>query len=451
MKFRILLLLMVVFLLVTACTGSGENFKYVVDGETVDFQGSVFRIADSPNFRGALALTPDTGMTPSSASKALFSGYEKVQDKLNCEIEFIQYNKDDYWRAVTVGDDYADLINANMNTLFEMYNFGYVLPLNEIEAINLDSEKYGTPQMIEALTWKGDVVAAYPYFWGAINPNFDNGLWFNVKLFKKLRYPDPHELYERGLWTWSALDEIGSLCMDISNSTRTYYLATLNQNFIRMMILSNGGEYFKVTSTGRYEYGLTDGKVVDAIQKTHELYRQGLLYEYPGSDDLDAKVFTDGNAALYCGNSANGVLIERGYLSKNMEEYSFLWATMPVGPNGSGEPVGLLSNTNQFICATIDKGRDREGLGLFMEELFNRPVDNDWRDTFFEANIKDVISKEIFVSQFENPYFDRVIFACQDDSLFESLYEAAKTGSIRKTVEDIKPALMSELEDFIYD
>ncbi len=442
---------MAVCICVTSCTGPGDDFKYVVDGDKVDFQGSVFRIADSPSPRGALALTPDSGMTPSNASFCLFEGYEKVQRNLNCKIEVIQHNKDDFLRAVTVGDDYADLINTNLNSIFEMYNFGYVLPLNEIESINLDSEKYGTPQMIEALTWKGDVVAAYPYFWGAINPNFDNGLWFNVNLFEKLRYPTPHELYERELWTWDALDEIGMACIDISTPTRTYYLSTLNDNFIRMMMLSNGGEYFKVTSTGRYEYGLTDVNVVDAIQKTHELYRQGLLCEYQGSDDLDAKVFADGNAALHCGNSTNGILTDRGYLSKNMEEGSFLWATMPKGPKGSGDAVGLLSNTNQFICATIDKGSDGYGLGLFMEELFKRPVDEDWQETFFEANIPNLISKNIFITQFENPYFDKVVFACQDDSLFEALYEAARTGSIRKTVEDIKPALMSELEDFIYD
>ena len=333
-----------------------------------------------------------------------------------------------------------------------MYNFGYVLPLNEIETINLDSKKYGTPEMLEALTWKGDIVAAYPYFWGAINPNFDNGIWFSVKVFEKLRLPNPNELYEQGLWTWSALDEIGMACADISTPSRTYYLATLNQNFVKMMIASNGGEFFKVTSTGRYEYGLTDGKVVDAIQKCNELYRQGMLSDYKGSEDLDAKVFTDGNAALYCGNSTLGVLIERGYIVKNMEEDSFLWTTMPKGPNGTGETVGILSNSNQFVCATIDKGYDGDGLGLFMEELFKRPIsEDDWRETFFYANVKDATSADIFMTQFENPYFDKVIFASKDESVYEALYEAAKSGSIRKTVEDIKPQLMSALEDFIYD
>lgn len=371
---------------------------------------------------------------------------------MNCTIEFVQYNKEDFWRAVTVGDDYADLMNVGMDVIFEMYNFGYVLPLNKIETVDLTNEKYGTQKMLEALTWKGDTVAAYPYYWGAINPNFDNALWFNYSIFQKLRYPDPHELHEQGLWDWNALVEIGLGCLEISTPTRTYYLASLNTHFPRMMMLSNGGEYFKVNSSGRYEYGLTDGRVVDAIQKTNEIYRQGMLCDYAGNEDSDVKMFADGDLAMFCGNSAHGILIDRGYIFKNMEEGAFGWAPMPKGPNGTGANVGLLSNTNQFICATIEKGREGKGLGLFMEELFKRPdAEEDWRNIYFKANIKGGLSVDIFTEQFENPYFDKVVFACQDDSLFQSIYEAAKSGSVRKTLEDMKPQLMSELEDFIYD
>ena len=449
MKLRKLAVLAAALMTLTSCAGKSVELMDFIGNTSgkADYEGMVFIIADAGSAGGGMLLTPEQDTVMSVRCEMLFERYKEIEKEYNCEIEVIDRDDDKLELCRATGTTYADILNIRLKDLFEHYKAGYILPINEVSAMDTSDGKYGTPQLLEALTWNKDTVAVFPQYWGVMTPNFSDGVYFNPEVFTQINYPTPHELTEQGKWNWDALEDIGKACASISTADRPMYLSTLNNYFARMMLISNGGEYIVENSEGKYEYGLLNDDVIEALEKTHDFYEEGYLLPYPGSVTEALQLFVQNQIAIVAEYSVQGIFADGGEIGREMQG-AYGWAYNPQGPKGGEQITGLISSENQYIALTVEKELEVEALGSFMETLFQPLGDEgmDWTEDYLSMNFYDDISTEVFMSKFENTVFDKVIFAYQDDTMFTKVQDAAVKGDIRKVLESIQVQVNANLD-----
>ncbi len=446
MKLRKLALLGAALLTLTSCSGKPVELLDFLgsDSGDADFEGLTFRICDDGFI---IKEEEDLSKMLTEREEMLFARYEEIEDDYNCQIEFEVWDEDTLLARKAGGLEYADILNMRLNRVYEEYENGYLLPLSDLPYVDLTDEKYGSAQFIEAMTWNGDTVCAYPQYWGIMTPNFCDAVFFNPDVFTLINQPNPHELYEQGAWNWEALENIGKGCLSASTPDKPMYMSTLNNYFARMMILSNGGQYIKENAEGKYEYGLVSDESLEAIEKANDFYEQGYLVDYPGSVDEALTLFVDNQIALIAEYSVQGIFFDNGVIGVGMQG-EYCWAYNPTGPKGIDQTTGLISNENQYIFATNEKETDIESLGRFVDLLFE-PISEepmDWVDTFLNMNFYDDTSREVFMTKYENSIFDHVVFAYNDDTIYDAILKAAETGAVRENIEKLQNQANAKLD-----
>lgn len=452
MRFRKLAVLAAALMTLTSCSGKSVELMDFIGNTSgkADYEGLVFTIADAGSAGGGRLLTPDQDTVMSVRCEMLFERYKEIEEDYNCTIKVIDRDDTTLNLKRASGSTYADFLNIRLKELFPHYKSGYILPINEIPAVDTSDGKYGTPQLLEALTWKNDTVAVFPQYWGVMTPNFSDGVYFNPEVFAMINYPTPHELTEQGKWDWDALEDIGEACASISTPDKPMYMSTLNNYFARMMLISNGGEYIVENSEGKYEYGLLNDDVISALEKANEFYVNGYLLPYPGSVSEALQLFVQNQIALIAEYSVQGIFADGGVIGTQMQG-AYGWAYNPRGPKGGEQITGLISSENQYIAATVDKETEIEALGSFMETLF-QPLGEegmDWTEDYLAMNFYDDISTEVFMTKFENTVFDKVLFAYTNDTMFEKVQDAAVKGDVRKVLESIQVVVNAQLDENI--
>lgn len=449
MKLKKLALLGAILLMLTSCSGQTVELLDFLGNDTgdVDFEGLTFTLCDDGFI---IKVEEDLSKMLTEREEMLFARYEEIEDTYNCTIKFEEWNEDTLLARKAGGLNYADILNMRLNRVYEEYINGYLLPLSDLPYVDLTDEKYGSAEFIESMTWNGDTVCAYPQYWGIMTPNFCDAVYFNPDVFTLINLPNPHELYEQGAWNWEALENIGKACLDASSPEKPMYMSTLNNYFARMMILSNGGQYIKENADGKYEYGLVTDEVFAALEKTNSFYNEGYLIDYPGSVDDALTLFVDNQIALIAEYSVQGIFFDNGVIGVGMQG-EYCWAHNPIGPSGTDQTTGLISNENQYMFATNEKATDIESLGKFVDILFEPISDEpmDWVDVFLNMNFYDETSMDVFMTKFENSVFDHVVFAYQDDTIYDAILQAAETGAIRENIEKLQSQANAKLDEGI--
>ena len=452
MKFKRFALIISFILFITACSGNPPqlmNFLYENSG-TIDFDGMTFRIFHTRDTD--LRYVDENGGASSERHEKLLKRLDDIEKNYNCTIETLQGESADFTLKFVSNIPCADLFNDSINYAYPMYISNYFIPLNEIPNIDMYSGKYGTEALLNTLTWNDDTVGFYPQQWGQGPMRFSNAMVYNPEIFTLINHPTPNEYYEQNNWNWDILRKVGLDCVSISTPDKPLTLSPSNSHFFRMLIQSNGGEYIVKDTNGKYSYGLLDQKVYEALQFGHELYAEGLLEKGSGGYATYVNNFSQNQYAIMCEYSDYGVddLISTtsvGDAAGEMKSVGFCYA--PEGPNIADNTRGIISNYTYFYFVTREKEDDIEQLGNFMETLFE-PLDedpNEWIEEFKTMNFFDDMSAEVYMTQAENAYFDKIVFT--DISINDIIANAAIRGNITESLQSIASSVNSALDSGI--
>ena len=83
-------------------------------------------------------------------------------------------------------------------------------------------------------------------------------------------------------------------------------------------------------------------------------------------------------------------------------------------------------------------------------ELLFAPLDeypNEWIEEFKMMNFFDDMSAEVFMTQAENAYFDKIIFA--EGQIIDAISNAAIKGNITESLQSIESIVNSSLDSGI--
>ncbi len=457
MKFKKLALVAAIMVFVTACAGDVPQLLPFISTEPsdIDFEGLTFRIfkegQDDANFDLSVEKEPD--YYTSFRDEMYLERIDELEKTYNCNIESSYGVVGDLTGAFAADLPIADIFECRLKHFFNVYQAGYILPLNEIPNVDTSDGKYGSQEFLDSFTWNGDIVGTYGQYWGFSPLGFTNALYYNPEIFIQINEANPAELYEAGEWTWDSFERIAEACSSISTEDKPVTVSVHSQYFPRMLFLSNGCNYIEMNENGKFYYGLTTPAAIEALNFSAEFGRKGYLANDPGDHMKIVENFSQGHYAIVCEVSGYGV--RTGTLATSMENgLGYMYA--PIGPSGTVEDVtrGLMSQDNAIWSIIKEKTDDLDSLGNFLE-LFYSPLSDEedpmaWLEEYKTFNFFDDISAEVFVTQSTNIGFDRVAFYDYGSyRIFDAIHAASKSGAVVENLQSLESAVNAVLDQGI--
>ena len=306
---RIMIICFVFLLTLSACaTAETETVpEYDPGFEGADFEGlslawgfSMSRyMSDVENVFGFI---PGTVFADDALERQ-----KKVETDHNCTVK-IENNSNSVvigellQTAILSGTHRYDIVTCDTSILRNFSRTkGMLIALSPLLDVG-NTEKFGTPNMLELMLWKDDLYGVVPFAW----PNLLYSTTYSVfavneKLVAQLGQPDPREFVDDRTWTWDKLEETLAL-YTYSDSGRTVYgMHCHDADFAVNMLYSNGVSYTM------YE----DGKVVCGAyteRGRRALERAQQIYDYTCRDYILPDPGTNNGSYIINGDVVMSVL-----------------------------------------------------------------------------------------------------------------------------------------------
>ncbi|MDF2687027.1 MAG: sugar transporter substrate-binding protein, partial [Clostridia bacterium] len=369
------------FSFITACgTAEQQPNEEIEEEDVIDFYGYEFLIKDDTTGKATYALIPNYG--DSEHTDYLLDHYENLRNKYNCEITVAPGTVSEFVSNNAAGVRFADMMNTRIHHIFTLFNNDMICDAKSLPELDLSSGKFGSQQLLDALTWNDVTCAVYASYWGIPGPNFSDALMYNPRILKEYELEDPQELYEKGTWNWAAFENMGQV---ISQSAPEVpedkiYLSVGTDYLARMAMYSNDGKFVDRDSDGKYIFAFDSPNCIEALTWANNLNKLGYIAPDKGLDDT-LEMFYTGKLVFFPEYSMQGIMKEGGSVGLYMEE-EYRWCYYPKGPKGTDMTVGHISAENMFMAITNQV--DTDIIGTFIDKLYDKiyPTETGWQNNY---------------------------------------------------------------------
>ncbi len=228
-------------------------------------------------------------------------------------------------------------------TSFDIYSYakagylaGIVSQLGDVIDYR-DSDKWGTPNLLECCCYKDDLYGVLPAAWpDLIYSSFGYPLVVNEDLISVVGANDPRELYEQGVWNWQTFNEELEKCTVIEGGeTVTYGLTAHTPYFSEMILGSNGVGLTRINGKPSLTCGFYNNPAFFSAAEEVQLVRFGdLSYTYYLAVEGDPVTVTDSfctGMACYSFMPTKYIFGVYGDVSQKVNNYGIV--RTPVGPD----------------------------------------------------------------------------------------------------------------------
>ena len=439
----------------SACGAKTEEIvpEYSTDiGGVMDLNGKEYIIRDTVHHG-------DTPLIPTSMENALddmlLEHYEQTEKALNCELSLL-VNNGDIAQNVASGLKYADLINCQFGPIFSYFKAGIAANYNDIPGIDIHCGKFGSENLLDALTWGNGTYGVVAEYWGIPTPYFNDACMFNPRILRTYSQPSPHELWENNNWNFDTFTDIAVAVTDLtSNPDFPIYATGLNSYFIRAAFFASGATVAKENEDGTLSYNLPSKEADTAAEWLKKLNNELKVLDpnTSGSWEYYCDMFTGGQYAFLAEYSWVGLSKDNGRVGLNMEE-EFSWVPFPRGPLGNKDVLATYADANFAMFVPINGETDE--IGYVMTELFEPLYEGNnygWREDFEREVFWDETSYNLYIRILDSAVSDNMLYA-SSSNLVNNLSAVVKgTKSVQQAFSEIadkvQAQLDSEYNDFI--
>lgn len=204
MKKRLLMLTVALIMLFTvACNSTpATSLLSFIDTQAsgkLDLEGSTFYFLTG--WDNNYHIPEDYKSIPSELMEIKNERFLTAEKEFNINFEFIW---EDAIQRVAAGYGAPELLDNDLNTIYNYYKAGMIVPMEEIDTIDLDSGMWGSKNFIKYGNFNGKQYGIYPINW--MTPETTGAMMYNGSLVKALGGTVPYEYRENGTWTWETFE-----------------------------------------------------------------------------------------------------------------------------------------------------------------------------------------------------------------------------------------------------
>lgn len=261
-----------------------------------------------------------------------------VEKALDCKINAIYMSNFNsaFTFGMSVGTAPCDIMFVPSMSYYSWMKAGYLSSISSLgDYIDYtDSEKWGTPMLLECLCYKDDLYGLLPAAWpDLVYSSFGYPLVASMNLISAVAGDDPRELYEQGLWTWETFSEQIQKCTVVEGTeTKIWGLGGHTPYLSEMFFRSNGVSLTRIKDKLSFACGYYEPGSFNAIEYVRTLRSGDLSHTYDPTNDVLGVVnnFCDG-LVCYSFNPAQYIYGTFGTISKEVENFAIL--RTPAGPD----------------------------------------------------------------------------------------------------------------------
>ena len=434
---RIFTLLLVLVFVFSACQSAEPEIvpEYGFDAKEGDLGGytAVFGWSGTAG-ESVLGFVADTANADIAMQRV-----KDVENALNCKIE-IYYDPDNIigmLRAgVMSGVQPFDIMEGDGYHLVSDVRAGYLVGLKDLIDIQ-NTDKWGTPNMLQSMLWNDDVYGVVPFAWPELVFRTPGHLLaVNENIIATLAQPDPREFVETNTWTWDLFEEkLEEYTYDAGGYT--VYALRCHLPYYSINFFLSSGVALSTIELGQVVCGLYTDIGREAMQRAQETYQVTHRHCFhPQTDSTGHDEFIGGEAVMYL-TWTYELTSDTTYILYNMDNVGVL--PFPQGPHAT--PGKYLSYHEGLAFATgiPANAADPEASAAILSALY---------EPFDEYKTKDDIIEYMTNQVFHDRRDTEVILASVRDTEYGFFKEGARKAleNVFSTHDSIQQILDS-LED----
>jgi len=287
-----------------------------------------------------------------------------------------------------------DYIQEESYFLVEYLSAGIFVDLTSVDGLDYtDTEKWGTPYILESMMYDGELYGVYPASHPIIATNSACGVFcIDESIVAQLGAEDPRDIYERGEWTWDNFEKIlpNYTSSDLISNQTVYSLATPLDFFLTIISNSNTRDHYIDNGNGLYTSNLYTDAGFDALNKAYEWAFITLNDNIKKIGSLEhAESIKRNDAAMYLMDSYD-VLNSTESAAYLLENFGLVPA--PVGPNLEPKTVVSYYNALDFTLCIPVSAKDVEASAMILDSLYEPFEDYDTREKVIEFLCRNYFS-----------------------------------------------------------
>ncbi|MBR5314034.1 MAG: hypothetical protein IKU45_01315 [Clostridia bacterium] len=351
----------------SACGGEAvELLDFAYDNSAENMDGYVFTLMQtsaSDSSSGKLSNENIFGyLTNTTFADAVRKRIDEVEEKYNCSIEI---NTTDYDGKLLVSMVIADTIKYEaMYSSCHEYTMDAaasraLLPLSDYaDYIDIGNEdKYGTPNVFEINSYKGEMYGLTPISWVYKDPRAIGLLVFNMEYVGQYGLRDPREFLESETWNWDALEYVIKNCYVKEADKEIYALAARPFDFAKLLAMSNGMKLAYYGEDGTVKSDFDSNKMTEAMDMYGHLVQEySDHFKFKNTSDSAnwpeiRESFCDDQDSMVCVTAPNVLFYDIIY-----EVNEFAVMPFPTGPSRNyGEWASALEAAECFSVFSTAK------------------------------------------------------------------------------------------------
>jgi ABC-type glycerol-3-phosphate transport system substrate-binding protein len=366
---------------------------------------------------------------------------KEVEDALNCVID-IYYNTEiiGMLRAgVMSGSQPFDIMEGDGYHLVSDVRAGYLTGLKELLDIE-NTDKWGTPNMLQSMLWNDDVYGVVPFAWPELVYRIPGHLLaVNENIITALGQTDPREFVETNSWTWDLFEEkLEEYTFDDAGTT--IYALRCHPAYFSINFFLSSGVALSAYENGQVVCGLYTDIGREAMQRAQDIYQVTHKHCFhPQTDSTGHDEFIRGEAAMYL-TWTYELTTDTKYIMYNMDNVGVI--PFPQGPHATPGKYLSYHEGLGFATGIPANAKDPEASAAILSQLY---------EPFEEYKTKDDIIDYMTYQVFH----DRRDFEVIENSVRNTEYGFFKEGA-RKALENVLgthdsiPQILDSLES-VYD
>lgn len=420
MKKRICLSVCLLAFLLCSCTAEAGKNRKPISEYTADPTGYTYRIFTDQQSDVSLCSV-DYGTVRSDQLKAHYAAVEK---EFSCRIETNATFRKTILQELAAGAaasvNQVDLVETSAETVYALWQGGYLTALDELPGVDVSSEKWGLPSQKSAMTFDGKTYGFCGLWLGASFPTVSNVMFFNEKLIQGSGCVHPYELLEKEEWNWRSFETVANtVTEEIGDDGSVYAFVSPNAEypqFITAAVYSNGSKLLTEDYQGKNVCGWNNDQTLDALMWVKKLIKEDkvsydLKMEY---DDgrLDTLAFINGRTAFLVGNAYAGVATSQDSPLYTLGE-DLRWISFPRGPALPVDRTTAAYGTSDRFCAITASVGQNIANGVPILNAIFEPMEGEDENSY-----REVLKREYFFYDEDFEVYSAMMEKAESEGVF---------------------------------